>query len=416
MTIFFIIVFSFLFIALIGVIIMLVRQTKKEGTEKQNELVKELLDKKEFLAKNIYYISDGLVIAISQSGDKIAVIEFRDELDIEKANYRTINSNLIIDIEKNNYGICLNYIYQGKKDALLITTKKVEIENLIHDIYKNACVNKLQAKYSINSFQYTAASDWECSYVWAFRQFRSTFAYSKNKDKKAMYKLNLLKEFFTIDSKFNYFEAPILGIPQEISIYESSFLNDILLSLIRLLKMNCSVVSENRIYYDSYNEIVYLTNGVSSLQSIILDRVVEVFYNEDRLTFELDDNDKVIDFIADKVMLEDFENFITSYNLRKIATSFDYKIDKLINTTDGTKFIVDTSRDRVVYCAGLNSLSKFSYMTIMFSNLEDASVEKTKDGYFVRIITKDKDIIDVTCKKSSVAQYIHAQIMTIVNS
>ena len=85
------------------------------------------------------------------------------------------------------------------------------------------------------------------------------------------------------------------------------------------------------------------------------------------------------------------------------------------NTTNGTKFIVDVSRDRVVYCAGLNSLSRFSYMTILFSNLEKATLEKSKDGYFVRIYTKDKDILDVSCKKTSVAQYIMAQITTIVN-
>lgn len=124
---------------------------------------------------------------------------------------------------------------------------------------------------------------------------------------------------------------------------------------------------------------------------------------------------KVINFWADREFIEEFEKFVVGYNLRKIANSFDYKSDRLINVNTNTKFIVDVTRDRVVYCANLNKFYGFSYMTIAFSNLESAEVFKAAIRNYVRIKTRDGEVLDVTCLKSEVAYYVKAQIDSIIN-
>ena len=168
-------------------------------------------------------------------------------------------------------------------------------------------------------------------------------------------------------------------------------------------------------FYDSYNNIIYLSNGITSLQSIILDKIEEVHYKENRLSFSLLDDEKTISFMADADTIKEFSEFITTYNLRKIAQNFDYQTDKLINATENTKLIVDFTRDRLVYCANLDTLSRFSYIIIPYENLIDASAEKSGNKFFVRITAKDNELIDVTCKKYEVAQYIAAQILTIID-
>ena len=65
MTILFSIVFAVLIISLIFVIIILVRQTKKEKIEKIKKIIENLLDKNDFIAKEIYNISDSFAIAIN---------------------------------------------------------------------------------------------------------------------------------------------------------------------------------------------------------------------------------------------------------------------------------------------------------------------------------------------------------------
>lgn len=414
MTILFSIIFALLIAALITVIVVLTKQTKNEKKEKLVEFIQKTLEAKGVVVKNTYFVNNELILAINKKETKLAVIQ---EFDVasNSLKYFEINTNFITSIEKTMYGINIEYVLQGNKDTLFIQTKSKEIENLIHELYKAAGVRKLAEKYMINSFPYSTSSDWECSFIWAYKPTGNSFAYYKTTEKQAIYKLNLLKEFFTIDVKYNYFEAPVLGIAQQLSVYDTSFLNEIFISLLNDIKQKTTTVFDNRIYYDTYRDCVYLTNGTTSLQSVLLGKIEDVYYKEDRLTFSLVDEEKVINFLADKFMLEEFENFTTTYNLRKIAQSFDYTVDKLINTTEGTKFIIDYSRDRVVYCAGLNSFAKFNYMTIMFYNLENAEVVKTKEGQFVRIYTKDKNIIDVSCKKASVAQYILAQIKTIIS-
>ena len=129
----------------------------------------------------------------------------------------------------------------------------------------------------------------------------------------------------------------------------------------------------------------------------------------------MESSNKIINFPASKEFVDEFEKFIINYNLRKIASSFDYKSDKLINVNQHTKFIIDTTRDRFVYCANLNKLLGFSYITISFMDLEGAEVIKNATRYYVRITTKDNDVLDVTCQKSEIADYIKAQIDYIIN-
>ena len=117
--------------------------------------------------------------------------------------------------------------------------------------------------------------------------------------------------------------------------------------------------------------------------------------------------------MTDNETIKGFSEFITTYNLRKIAQNFDYQTDKLINVTDTTKLVIDFSRDRLVYCANLDTLSKFSYMTIPFNTLKKATAEKSGNKSFVRILANEDEIIDVSCKKFEIAQYIMAQIQLI---
>ena len=69
----------------------------------------------------------------------------------------------------------------------------------------------------------------------------------------------------------------------------------------------------------------------------------------------------------------------------------------------------------MVYCANLNKFSSFSYIVIAFDNLKEAKLEKSGVNYFVRINTKNKETIDISCKKKQVAEYIMAQITTTIN-
>ena len=230
-----------------------------------------------------------------------------------------------------------------------------------------------------------------------------------------IYRINLRKEHFVIDTKFNHFEAPIMGIAQQLYIYEKNFLIDLHNSLFQSIKQKTTSITDNHIYYDSYNEIIYLSNGSTSLQSVIIDEVDEISYEGNKIYFSLLEDKRTMSFTAYNDVLLEFIQFITNYNLRKIAKSFNSKIDKLINTTENTKFIFDFTRSRVIYCANLNKLRHFSYIIYSFDELASASVIKNSNNCFVRIYTKEAQIIDVTCSKYEVAEYIVAQINIIVD-
>ena len=42
------------------------------------------------------------------------------------------------------------------------------------------------------------------------------------------------------------------------------------------IKTRFNKISDNAIYFDSFNNIIYLTNGTNSLQSVILNKIDEI--------------------------------------------------------------------------------------------------------------------------------------------
>ena len=78
--------------------------------------------------------------------------------------------------------------------------------------------------------------------------------------------------------------------------------------------------------------------------------------------------------------------------------------------------IIDISRDRIVYCANLNSFLNFNYVIIPFDEIDEINLEKNAFKGFVRIYKKDKEIIDISCNKLEIAHYILAQMNKILFS
>ncbi len=405
----------FLLTAILVISAVLFLRSKKTEKLLINETLRDILDEKMFQLKKIAAIDNHFFLAINKKLNKLAVIK---NFNIKTLNYEyeEIMTLFITDIIQTGSGFKIDYIKQGEKKTLFINSHNKELKDFLYKIHKAANIKKIEEKYVEHNFTITSGSDFENTYVWAYCPINCFFAYFRTKNQPSIQKINLRKKHFTIDLNYNYFEAPIFGEYQQLLYYENNFLRDLFSSLFQTIKQKTSMISEDLIYYDDYNNILYLSNGLNSLQSLVLSEIEEVHYLDNKLSFTLFDETKVINFPADNNFIKEFEDFVTGYNLRKIASNFNYKIDKLINTTTNTKLIIDSSRDRIVYCANLNTISRFSYLTISFINLNDVKIEKSQDGYFVRIYTKDGEIIDVTCKKHEVAQYILAQIKSIINS
>ena len=375
----------------------------------------DILQSRSFKSNDIINVNKHLAFAISQDYSMLAMIENFNPNNPMEYNYQVVGTSFISAIEKKGSTILLTYLKQGEKIQIRIYPAKKTVVEFFYDVYKHANLKRIEKKYPNFEPTISSSCDWQSSYVWAFSAKNAEFAYYKTFDKQYYSKIDLKKEHFTIDTKYKYFEAPVMGIAQQLFIYENDFLDNLYQYMFDIIKQKCSVIVSNKLYYDSYNNIVYLSNGLTSLQSIILDEVEEFYYKENRLVFALYNSDKNINFMTDYDLIQEFREFITTFNLRKIAQNFDYQTDKLLNATENTKFIVDYSRDRLVYCACLDSIARFSYIIIPYANLVSATVEKSGNKNFVRINTNDNETIDVTCKKYEVAQYIQAQIMTIID-
>ena len=415
MILIFSLIFIILLISIAVVSIILLFTSKKNKKIKNTEIIRNILDDKLFYPKKIVSINNHTFLAINKLLNKLGIIENFNKSNL-KYDFHEVMISFIDEILETPYGIKINYVHQGEKKTFIINSKEKELKDFVYKIYKTANIKRIEDKYSDCNFTISSASDFNNSYVWAYCPLNCTFAYFKTKENPVIQKINLRKQHFTIDTKYSYFEAPIFGDYKQLFFYESNFLNELFVSLYQTIKQKAGMISEDLIYYDDYNNIVYLSNGTTSLQSLILNDIEEVYYKDNKLSFSLFNNSKIINFPADNDFIKEFEDFVTGLNLRKIANSFDYKVDKLINTTQNTKLIIDFSRDRIVYCANLNSFTRFSYITISFINLEDVKLEKSSSSsYFVRIYTKNGEIIDVTCNKNELAQYILAQIMSIIN-
>ncbi len=395
-------------IAIIAV--LLVFRANFEFKEKTKQTIDSVLISRSFQPDIIHVASKELIIALNDRYNKIAVIENYNP-DVENSyDYSEIKATAIINIEHSGLYTKLNFSADGITKTLTIPSFSKEAKEFCHNILAKILFRKLEAKYPDFKFNYFSTSDYECGYIWAYDPVKCAFAYLSTADKQTSQLMNLRKEFFTIDTNYGYLELPIMGEASQLLLYERNFIYKLFSDLFGNISAHITPVYENKIFYDSYNEILYLSNGISSLQSIIINKIEDVFYRDNRLQFTLNNSSKIINFIADKEFIEEFEKFVVGYNLRKIANSFDYRSDKLINVNTNTKFIVDITRDRVVYCANLNKFYGFSYMTIAFSNLKSADVIKNASAIYVRIKTKDEDIIDVTCLKTEVAYYVKAQI------
>ena len=216
MTIIFFAILIFLIIIFIFVSIFLVFKTKQEKRDAVIDFANKILEEKGFVPLHILYLNPSKVAAINAKQTTLAVITLNSP---ENYLYEEINYFLIVSIEKTPVCINVAYISNGEKNILTLNRTK-ETEDFVYRMYKNATVRKLSQKYNIKTFSLTSGSDWDCSYVWAYFAQRALLAYHKNTGKTASYKLSLLKEFFTLDTKYSYFQAPILGIAQQLFVYE----------------------------------------------------------------------------------------------------------------------------------------------------------------------------------------------------
>lgn len=411
-----IIILTLIVILLTGGLIFFISKYTKNLKIKTIEGIQDILDSKGFYPKKILTVNSKITIALNHDSTMIAIIKnFNPDIPT-MYEFELFATSFITSIEQKSCLLNIHYIKNGLHKTLHINTVNKEIKNFFYFVLKEMCTRKIRQKYPEYNFTITTASDWSCSYVWAYSPKGNVLAYFKSMDNPQIFKINLLKEHFTINTKYNYFEAPILGEMQQLLMYEKDFIYKLFNSVFESIKEKTSIISDEKIYYDILKDIVYISDGTSTLQSIRLDKTEEVFYFDNRVSFMPYGSEKTINFFAtDKDFVKEFEEFIISYNLRKIAVDFDYKTDKLINTTPNTKFIIDKTRSRLVYCASLNSLSKFSYINIAFDNIEDVKAEINNLSNFVRIYTKNNEIIDVSCKKHEVAQYILAQIKNIID-
>ena len=408
----FILVLAILTVAISAVALLLFIKVKAQYVKRTEELIDEILKSRSFESEDIIITPNKLVLALNKQLSRIAIIENYNPDMPDIYTYSEIMSASVVNIEINAFVVKINYRADGIINTIIIPAFSKEIRNSCHEIFKKILCKKLEYRFPDFKFNFFASSDWECNYIWAYDASKAGFAWINSTDYKIV---NLRKEFFTIDTKYNYFELSMSGQPMQLMVYENDFLSNIFTNILETIRSHVALIDEGQIFYDNYANIVYITNGYSSIQSLLLDRIEEVFYRDNKISFTLLNNKKVIHYLCDSDFIKKFENFVESYNLRKIANSFDYKTDRLINVNTNTKFIVDITRDRLVYCANLNKFHGFSFLTIAFSNLESADVVRTPSRNYVRIKTKDDEVLDVTCLKNEIAHYVKAQIDEIIN-
>ena len=410
MNIIFITLFVLLIASILIVLFLLKINIDKDNKNKTIQSIQDVLDLMGFYPIDIQYINKHLSLALNKKQTKIALIENFNPKNTGYYKYEEIALPFIEKIEKRTI-IKIHYLKKGEYKTLNIYPINKKLSDFIRNIYEMSLIKKIETKYPQQRFDMFDSSDWECSYYWAYSKKDNNFAYIKTGFKPQMGKINLRREHFTIDTKYRYFEAPIFGIQQQLFNYDKNFLFNIFDSMIESIKDKYTEIKENSIYYDNYNNTVYLTNGISSLQSVNLSKIEDIIYKDNRILFIIKDENRTINYMAHQQQIADFEDFIIDYNLKKIAHSFCYNIDKLINTTIYTKFIIDFTRERIIYCANLNKISSFNYIVISFDNIKNIETKKSSTKHFARIITKNDEIIDVTCDKKEIAQYIEAQII-----
>lgn len=415
------ILLSLLLICVISIIAFLIVKKNKLNKNETITDLKLVLENRGFSSKVILYVNRFLSLTVNKFGNILYIIrnynpDINSQIDVEEVLIQFIKN-----FEITNNTIILRYFKNGEEKTAAITPINSEVKKFIHKVFHNSCAKKITEKLPDSNFTLFSASDYQCSYFWGYSPSKALFCYLKLDDtlkKPINYnvkKINLLKENFTIDVKYNYFEAPIEGIAQQLSIFDNNFLADLYLCLLNTIKEKYALVCEDMIYYNNLQNIVYLTNAQNSLLSLKLDEIAEVKYSTNRISFIMKDSQRMVNYMASEDFINEFDDFVVGYNLRKIAHNFNYSTDKLINATPNTKFIVDFSRYRLIYCANINTFSRFSYIIFSFSEIINVKLEKISTNSFVRIFLKNGQIIDVTCAKYEVAEYIMALIRKILD-
>jgi len=398
-----------------GIIFLFILKINSEYNIKTKQSVEEILKLQSFDAADILVASKNITIALNKQHNRIAVIENFNPDILDNYNYFDIITSSIVNFENSGFQLKISYRLQGEVKVISVPLLSKEAKIICHNILEKILFKRLELKYSDFKFDYFTSSDLECNYIWAYDSARAAFAYLNSQGEITHRVIKLRKEFFSVDTHYNYLELPLSGQFMQLMVWDKNFLNNVFLNILETIKEHVAPADEGQIFYDNYSDIIYLTNGYDNIQSILLDKIEEVFYHDNRISFTVLNNKKIINYPSDKEFINKFENFVISYNLRKIATSFDYKTDRLINVNTNTKFIVDITRDRVIYCANLNKFYSFSYMTFAFLSLKSADVIKAPSRNYVRIKTHDGEILDVTCLKQEVAYYVKGQIDSIIN-
>lgn len=404
-------IFSLFLIALC-VFLFLKKRAKKQIEFKG---IEDILILKQFYFRKIFEINRQMSLAFNKTNQIIALIENFNPKNPEFYDYKEISSSSIIEIEESKNTVKIIYAYVGKVNIAVISPVNKEVKSALYLFFKEAHARMIMDKYPKNSFDYISTSDWCNSYVWAYDTQKTAFVYYRTKEKQRIHKINLKKEHFIIDLKYAYFEAPILGEAQQLFIYEDNFLRNVFSSLFKEVKKTVTSVYKNLIFYDDFNNIAYISDGEHMLCSLILDEIKEIYFEENKIYFEKKQDNKTSQIILHKETIEEFEKFLIDYNIRKISKNFDTKSDKLINVTQDTKFIIDNTRKRLIYCANLNSLANFNYLIMSFDEVLRATAMKSGQTSYVRVQTKNLKNLDVTCKKFELAQMIEAQVNLIVN-
>ena len=266
------IIFIILFISTLVVSVLLLFKTKTSIKVKKIELLQDILDRRAFYPKKIVMVHKHFFLALNKNLSRLAIIENFNSKTLSY-NYDEIALQFITGIEQlSSKTFKIDYIHQGEKKSIIIRSYNKEVKDFIYSIFKIANIKRIKDKFPECNFSITSTSDFENSYVWAFCPVNNSFVYFKTKDDPFLKKINLRKNYFTVDTKYNYFEIELMNEKQQLIIYDNLFLKELFASIYQNIKQKTSEMTENLIYYDDYCNIVYISNGISSLQSVLLNK------------------------------------------------------------------------------------------------------------------------------------------------
>lgn len=400
-----------IFILLIATLGLLAFFINKNHIEQSISEVEKMLIKLDYYIEKVYYVDRFLLMTANKSMTKLIFISNYNSIKKNEIKIKEIKAESILQIVKNNFVCKILYLDKGKTEELELKTIQCgELIDLIHEIYKETKIKKIKNHYKDINFTTITVSDWSCDYVFAYNANKSNLAYlcTSQNDKSGF--VELLNSTMILDVKYNYFQVPIFGIPQQLSSVDEEFFNKVYRSLLENIKTFATEIAENNIYYNYDKGMIYLTNSKDSIEAIKLKDIDDVIYQDNKISFVLAYSNKTMNFLCNYNFVEAFKKFILDYNLNKLSSNFNYQTDKLINATDNTKFIIDYTKKRYIYCANLYSPTKFSFFNIFFSSVKSVKDIQSGLAHFVRIEYGENETMDISCNKKEVATYIAAQI------